>query len=96
MSQKKLTAKSALCRAFLDGYVLNVRNCFDIIGYSNLPREASRMVEQSFGITLTRTRMNGKSRYGQPITWFNYHLKKHSKANKEGVKKMKEYLKQIK
>ena len=86
-----MTAKAALAKALLDGRVLNVRNCFDLIGLTNCPREISRMIEQPFGVVVSRTNMDGKSRYGQAVTWVNYRLN-YTPMNKEGIEKMKEYV----
>ncbi len=86
-----MTAKAALCKAFLHGEILNVKNGMDIVGYSNIPREASRGIEKPFGVKLTRTHRTGKSRYGESVYWFDYSLKK-TPENKKGIEKMKEYI----
>lgn len=86
-----MTAKAALCKALLDGRVINIKNCFETIGLTNAPREVSRMVEQPFGVKVTRTPREGKSRYKQPVTWFDYRLNS-TEDNKEGISKMKEYV----
>lgn len=86
-----MTSKAALCKALLEGRVLNIKNCFETIGLSNCPREISRMVEQPFGVIVSRTQMQGKSRYGQAITWYNYRLNQ-TEMNKEGIQKMKDYV----
>ena len=86
-----MTAKAALCKSFLDGRVINIKNCFDLIGLTNAPRECSRMIEQGFGVRLQRTRREGKSRYGQPVSWVDYRLL-FSEENKEGIIKMKMYV----
>lgn len=87
-----MTAKAALCKALLDGKVLNIKNCFSLIGLTNCPREISRMIEKPFGVTVSRTPMDGKSRYGQPVTWVDYRLNV-TDYNADGIKKMKEYVK---
>lgn len=86
-----MTAKSALCKALLDGRVLNVKNVFTTIGLTNCAREVSRMIEKPFSVTVSRTPMQGKSRYGQPVTWTDYRLNS-SQHNLEGIEKMKEYV----
>jgi hypothetical protein len=86
-----MTARAALAKALLDGKVLNIKNVFDTIGLSNCPREISRMIEQPFGVEISRTQKNGKSRYGQPVIWVDYYLRK-SDHNQPGIKKMKEYV----
>jgi len=86
-----MTAKSALAKALLDGRVLNVKNCFHTIGLTNCAREISRMIEQDFGVIVSRTHMQGISKYGQSVTWVDYKLEK-SDHNKEGIEKMRKYI----
>lgn len=86
-----MTAKAALCKHLLEGHVLNIKNCFTLIGLTNCPREISRMVEQPFGVIVSRTNMTGESRYGQSVTWIDYRLNR-TEMNKEGIEKMKEYV----
>lgn len=86
-----MTAKAALAKALLDGRVLNVKNCFETIGLTNCAREISRMIEQPFGVEVSRTNKDGKSRYGQPVVWVDYYLRK-SEHNLPGIEKMKEYV----
>jgi hypothetical protein len=88
-----MTAKAALAQALLDGRVLNVKNCFQTIGLTNCAREISRMIEKPFGVTVSRTQREGKSKYGQPVTWMDYRLN-HTDYNKDGIEKMREYVKQ--
>ena len=63
------------------------------VGLTNAPREISRMVEQPFGVVVSRTPREGKSKHGQPVTWFDYRLN-NSEHNLPGIKLMIEYLKQ--
>jgi hypothetical protein len=86
-----MTAKAALCLAFLQHKVLNIRTCFKIVGLSNLPREAKRMVEDPFNVSLKRVHQVGESRYGTPSSWVDYSLP-YSKENKEGIEKMRIYV----
>lgn len=86
-----MTAKAALCQALLDGFTLNVKNCLDIVGLTNCAREVSRMVEKPFGVKVTRTHRNGKSRYGHNIWWVDYRLKR-TRENKRGILRMKLYI----
>lgn len=90
---KKMTAKAALCKHLLEGHTLNIKNCFTLIGLTNCPREISRMIEQPFGVEVSRVRREGESRYGQSVTWVDYHLNVFTDRNKEGVEKMKAYVK---
>ena len=87
-----MTAKAALVKALLNGDLLNVKNCFTKIGLTNCAREVSRMVEQPFGATISRTERNGKSRYGRTVVWIDYRLNR-TDYNKEAIKKMQEYIK---
>lgn len=86
-----MNAKSALIKELLDGKTITIMTCFRTIGLTNLPREISRMVEQPFGVIVSRTRKEGKSRYGSDITWFEYRLNK-TDYNREGIQKMRDYL----
>lgn len=87
-----MTAKAALCYHLLKGEVLNIKNVFTLIGLTNCPREISRMVEKPFGVEISRVRMEGKSRYGQSVNWFDYRLNS-TEHNKEGISKMRDYVK---
>lgn len=91
--KKRMTAKASLCKYLLSGYTLNIKNCFTLIGLTNCPREISRMVEKPFNVEVSRIRREGISRFGQTVTWFDYHLKTFTKKNKEGVELMKTYVK---
>lgn len=82
-----MTAKCALAMALLEGRVLNVKNCFETIGLTNIAREIPRMIEEPFGITVSRTHMTGKSRYGQSVSYTNYRLNT-TKMNEPGREKM--------
>jgi hypothetical protein len=82
-----MTAKCALVKAFLDGRTINIKNCFETIGLTNAPREVSRMVEQPFGVTITRIPREGLSRYKQAVTWYDYKLQR-TEENRIGIDKM--------
>ncbi len=89
-----MNAKAALCKYLLGGKTLNIKNVFNIIGLTNAPREISRMVENNktgFGVTVTRTPKKGRSRYGSPVTWYDYKLEK-TNSNRDGIEKMKKYI----
>lgn len=88
-----MTAKAALCKALLDGKILNIKNCFSLIGLTNCPREVSRMVERPFGVKVERIPREGTSRYGQPVVWVDYKLER-TNENLEGIKKMTQYIKE--
>ena len=87
-----MTAKAALCYHLLKGKVLNIKNVFSLIGYTNCPREISRMIEKPFNVKITRDEKEGESRYGQRVTWVDYKLEVNER-NEEGIKKMREYVK---
>lgn len=87
-----MTAKCALAMALLEGRVLNVKNCFETIGLTNIGREIPRMIEQPFKLIVSRTPMTGKSRYGQHVSYVNYRLNA-TEMNQEGIKALKEYCK---
>ena len=86
-----MTAKAALCKHLLAGEVINVKTCFETIGLTNCAREVSRMIEKPFGVIVSRTRREGKSRYKQPVSWVDYRLNR-TPHNAEGIKKMVKYV----
>ncbi len=86
-----MTSKAALAMALLEGRVLNVKNCFKEIGLTNIAREIPRLIEDPFDVQVSRTPKEGKNRYDQPVKWTDYRLNK-SDYNKEGIRKMKEYV----
>lgn len=88
-----MTAKAALALALLQGRVLNVKNCFELIGLTNCSREISRMIEQPFGVIVSRTKRIGVSRYGQSVTWVDFRLN-NALHNEEGISKMRTYVKE--
>lgn len=87
-----MTSKAALCKALLSGRVLNIKNGFSLLGITNVPREIGRSVERAFGVTVSRTQRDGRSRYKQPVTWIDYRLN-FTEYNREGIEKMREYVK---
>ena len=87
-----MTARAALCQHLLSGKILNIKNCFTLIGLTNAPREVSRMVEKPFGVIVSRMQMEGKSRYGQPVVWVDYRLNPTIPGNEEGIKLMRAYI----
>ncbi len=91
-----MNSKTALCQCLLRGEVVNVRNIHSKTGYTNASREIIRQVERTeyngFGVQAKRTRRDAKNRYGVHCFWIDYTLPQNS-MNKEGIKKMKEYIK---
>ncbi len=86
-----MTARAALCKALLDGHVITVMNCFRLIGLTNAGREIPRMVEQPFGVIISRTPKTGLSRYGQAVSYTEYRLN-FTEYNAGGIAKMREYV----
>jgi len=86
-----MNAKTALIKSLLAGDVLSIKTCFNTIGLTNLPREVSRMIEKPFGVVVSRTPKAGKSRYGTPITWYEYRLNQTT-HNQKGIKEMVKYV----
>lgn len=86
-----MNATAALSKAFLNGRVLSIKTAFRDFGITNLPREVSRLIEQRFGVELSRVPRKGKSRYGVPVRWLEYRLPK-TPYNQEGIAKMREYV----
>jgi len=86
-----MTAKATLIKELLSGKVISIKTCFMTTGLTNAPREISRMVEKPFGVVVSRTQKEGRSKYGQPVTWFEYRLN-NSEHNLAGIKKMILYL----
>lgn len=86
-----MTAKAALALALLEGRVLNVKNCFKKIGLTNIAREIPRLIENPFGVTVSRTPRTGENQYKQPVTWTDYRLNT-AEHNLEGIKKMQAYV----
>jgi hypothetical protein len=87
-----MTQKAALCKALLEGEVLSIMTGFKTLGITNVPREIGRSVEREFGVTVSRTPKKGKTKYGTPCNYVEYHLNK-TNYNKPGIQKMREYLK---
>lgn len=86
-----MTSKAALAQALIKGHVINIKNAFHLFGITNAPREVSRSIEKAFGVTITRTLREGKSRYGQPCVWMDYSLEP-TEANAQGITKMINYI----
>lgn len=87
-----MNAKCALIKEFLDGKTLTIMTCFKTVGLTNLGREVPRMIEHPFGCIISRRRMEGKSRHGSNISWYEYRLNPLIEGNKEAIAKMRLYL----
>jgi hypothetical protein len=86
-----MTAKAALADALIKGKTINIKNGFSLFGLTNVPREVSRQIERPFGVRVTRIPREGKSRYGQSCTWYDYKLDL-SEENRDGIKAMIDYV----
>jgi hypothetical protein len=86
-----MTRKLALAQYLLAGGKLSIMNAYRHFGISNVSREIRRLIEQPFGVTLTRKKMEGKTKYGTYCTWFEYSLT-HNRINAKGIKSIKEEL----
>lgn len=87
-----MNSKAALCLALIEGRVLNVKNCFNEIGLSNIAREIPRLVEKPFDVVVSRTPRKGKNRHGEPVHYIDYRLNR-SDHNLPGIDKMIDYIK---
>ena len=88
-----MNAKAAIAKAFLRGETLSIKTAFNLFGITNLPREVSRQIEKPFGIRITRTQREGKTKYNVPCSWFEYKLLK-TEENKPGIELMREYIRE--
>jgi len=86
-----MTRKLALAQYLLAGGKLSIMNAYRHFGISNVSREVIRLVEKPFGVILTRTKMEGKTKYGSRCEWFEYRLVSN-RINAKGIKAMKEEL----
>jgi len=71
--------------------VLTIKTAFRDFGITNLPRECGRLIERRFGVQLSRVPRKGNSRYGVPVTWYEYRLP-NTDYNQEGRRRMLEYV----
>jgi hypothetical protein len=78
------TRTAALAHSFLQGEILTIADCFRRFSISNLPREASRSIEDKFGLSLSRDKVDYKSTEGWPGYYYTYRLNK-SRQTKESL-----------
>jgi len=88
-----MNQKAALCKALLAGEVVSIMTGFKMMGITNVPREVGRSIERAFDVEVSRTKKTGKTRYGGECNYYEYRLNR-TEYNKEGIKKMYEYLKE--
>ena len=86
-----MTQIAALCKSLLSGEVVSIKNAYLDYGISNIAREIGRSIERKFGVIVSRTPKKGKSRYGVPVTWFEYRLNQTS-HNQKGITEMAKYV----
>jgi hypothetical protein len=84
-----MTRKLALAQYLLAGGKLSIMNAYRHFGISNVSREVIRLVEKPFGVILTRTKMEGKTKYGSRCEWFEYRLVSN-RITAKGIKAMKD------
>lgn len=88
-----MTQTAAIAQSFLNGETNSIMTAFRKFLCTNLPREVGRSIERKFGVTIHRTPVKFYSTFNKRKgIYYNYTLLKTS-DNKEGVKKMREYIK---
>jgi hypothetical protein len=89
-----MNKKCALIKSLLKGDVIDVSNSIRLTGLSNPSRELGRMVERAFNVTVEREKINTKDQWGNHAMYFKYRFNPFKKENKEGTKKMVQYVKE--
>lgn len=89
-----MTQIAAIAYTLLKGEIISIKTAFNMFGCSNAPREVSRGIEQKFGVRVSRHKVNFKSRYGKAGIYYQYRLNRDADYNKEGIEKMKAYVKE--
>lgn len=90
-----MTRTQALATHLLSGKPVSIKTAYNYFGISNISREVIRLIERPFGLTLTRKRMEGKTKYGTYCSWCEYRLS-NTRINASGIKKLKKYLQESK
>lgn len=80
-----------LCYDLINGKTVSIKTGFNDYGITNIPREISRAVEQRFGVVVDKQRKKDKTKYGFPVTWFEYKLIR-SRQPKEALEKIYAYI----
>jgi len=86
-----MTRQQALATYLLTGKPVSIKNGYNYFGISNISREVIRLIEKPFGVTLTRTKKEGKTKYGSYCNWIEYSLMPN-KLNAAGIKKLKKLI----
>lgn len=89
-----MTQKAAIAKSLLKGEVLSIMNGFKWFGCTNVPREIGRSIEREFGVQVSRTSKEGKSRYEQSVNYYEYRLNR-TEYNREGIAKMEAYISEV-
>jgi hypothetical protein len=90
-----MTRQQALATYLLTGKPVSIKNGYNYFGISNISREVIRLIEKPFGVHLTRTKKEGKTKYGTHCIWLEYILLP-TKLNAKGINAMKRMLKEEK
>ena len=90
-----MTRQQALATYLLTGKPVSIKNGYNYFGISNISREVIRLIEKPFGVQLTRTKKEGKTKYGTYCNWLEYILLP-TKLNAKGINAMKRMLKEEK
>jgi hypothetical protein len=88
-----MNKKTALIKSLLKGDVINVLNSIKLTGYSNPAREMTREIEKPFCCSVTRIKRESVDQFGNYVMWYDYKLDKKKPENREGIKKMLNYIK---
>ena len=87
-----MTRQQALATYLLTGKPVSIKIAYTYFGISNISREVIRLIERPFNVQLTRTKKEGKTKYGTYCNWYEY-LLLPTKLNAKGIKAMKQMLK---
>lgn len=89
-----MTQTGAICQALLNGDVLTIFDGYKRFSCTNLPRELSRSVENKFGVTISKEKVNFKPKFDGAVKvgfYYRYRLNNVS-YNEDGIEKMKAYV----
>ena len=86
-----MTRTQALAKHLLAGKPVSIKTAYNYFGISNISREVIRLIERPFNVTLTRTKMEGKTKYGSYCNWIEYRLVAN-RLNSKGIKNLKKFI----
>jgi hypothetical protein len=86
-----MTKKCVLTQCLLKGVIIQQSNIQKLTSLSNVGREIGR-IEKSFQVRVERERIDTKDQWGNHAMYFKYRFNPFKKENKEGTKKMVEYV----